>query len=169
MENGLVGDKLLSKNVKMNNRERLMEIAIEEAKLAVTQKDGTPFGAVICRKDRQIIATAHNETIKENDPTAHAELIAIRRACAKLKCTNLDDCILYVSAEPCSMCVSGAVWSGIKMIYYGASLDDYSSLYHQENRVRSSVLLNSSDFRTSFMHQLMRKEACEVLNDAVRH
>ena len=82
---------------------KFMKIAIEEAFKGLRQNDGGPFGAVIVR-NKKIIAKGHNEVIKTNDPTAHSEIVAIRKASAKLKRFDLSDCETYSSSEPCPMC-----------------------------------------------------------------
>ena len=96
-----------------------MEKAIEESKanLSNNYKKGGPFGAVIV-KDGKIISSEHNSVIESNDPTAHAEVNAIRRACEKLNTHDLSECVLYTSAEPCPMCLSAIIWSNIKIVYY---------------------------------------------------
>lgn len=145
-----------------------MDYAIEEAKLAAKLKDGPPFGAVICKTNNrnlsQIIATGHNETIKLKDPTAHAEIIAIRKACKIMKRPNLEDCVLYASAEPCPMCIAASVASGIKMIYFGAKLDDYPKILEKESRVAALEKIRDPEFRSTYMVQLMRHEACQVFS-----
>ena len=84
---------------------------------------GGPFGAVIL-KDNEMIASSHNTVIKTNDPTAHAEVNAIRIASKKLNRFDLSDCILLTSSEPCPMCLSAIMWAGIKKVYYGCDIHD---------------------------------------------
>ena len=98
--------------------EDYMRIALEEAKIAYAQGE-VPIGAVVVRGD-EVIASAHNTTMNGHDPTGHAELNAIRKACAKLSTARLPDCSLYVTVEPCSMCSGGIVLSRIKRLYIGA-------------------------------------------------
>lgn len=96
---------------------KFMEIAIQEAQKGIESNDGGPFGAVIV-KDNQIVATAHNEVVSSNDPTAHAEICAIRRASKKLGSFSLKGCILYCTGEPCPMCFSAIHWARIDKVYY---------------------------------------------------
>jgi guanine deaminase len=96
--------------------EEFMRKAIELSKESV-QNGGGPFGAVIV-KDGKIIATGTNCVTKSNDPTAHAEINAIREACKKLKTFQLDECEIYTSCEPCPMCLSAIYWAHIQKIYY---------------------------------------------------
>jgi guanine deaminase len=101
----------------------LMKKAIEEAKSGFNRDDGGPFGAIIA-KDGVLIAKAHNEVLKTNDPTAHAEILAIRKACAHLKTYDLSDCEIYSTSEPCPMCFSAIHWSRLKKLYFGTTRDD---------------------------------------------
>ena len=101
----------------------LMKMAIEEARSGFNRDDGGPFGAIIV-KDGVLIAKAHNEVLKTNDPTAHAEILAIRKACAHLKNYDLSDCEIYSTSEPCPMCFSAIHWSRLKKLYFGTTRDD---------------------------------------------
>ncbi|KAI6175935.1 putative guanine deaminase [Aphelenchoides bicaudatus] len=107
--------------------ENFMNAAIKEACLGVGSNDGGPFGAVVVR-DGEILASGHNLVISTNDPTAHAEVSAIRNACKKLNNFNLEGCILYTSCYPCPMCMGAVLWSGIKEVYYAATSEDAESV-----------------------------------------
>jgi tRNA(adenine34) deaminase len=96
-----------------------MEIALEQAKLAFGQ-DEVPVGAVIV-ENGQIIASAHNQNLTFNDPTAHAEIVALRQASQIKKAPRLDGCDLYVTLEPCAMCASAIALARIRRVYYAAS------------------------------------------------
>jgi tRNA(adenine34) deaminase len=101
------------------NDEFFMRQALAEAKKA-SAKDEVPVGAVLVSKNR-VLSRAHNLPIAKNDPTAHAEIIAIRRACSKRKNYRLPGCDLYVTLEPCAMCLGAAVQARIRRLIYGAS------------------------------------------------
>ena len=90
-------------------------------------KGGGPFGAVIVRGD-EVVSTGANSVTLLNDPTAHAEVLAIRAACAKLKNFKLDDCIVYSSCEPCPMCLSALYWAGVKKIFFGNTKEDAAAI-----------------------------------------
>lgn len=105
------------------NKQQLMEVAIEEALKGVRSDAGGPFGAVLARNG-EIIASAHNEVLRLNDPTAHAEIQVIRKASMLLERFDLSDCELYTSCECCPMCLSAAIWAKIPVIYYGATRKD---------------------------------------------
>lgn len=100
-----------------------MQIAHDEAIMAMSENDGGPFGAVIV-KDNKIIATAHNRVLKTKDPTAHAEINAIRAASREIDSFDLSDCILYTTCEPCPMCLGAIFWARIKTVYFGATKHD---------------------------------------------
>ena len=86
-------------------------------------KGGGPYGAVIV-KDGEVIATGCNSVTIDNDPTAHAEVNAIRTACSRVGNFNLDGCVIYSSCEPCPMCLSALYWAGVSRIYYGNTAAD---------------------------------------------
>lgn len=99
--------------------ERAIELAVEN----VTSGHGGPFGAVIVR-DGEIVATGANSVTATNDPTAHAEIVAIRRACAELEVFQLNGCQIYSSCEPCPMCLAAIYWSRCEAIFYGCTAVD---------------------------------------------
>jgi len=106
---------------------QFMKLAIEEARKGFNRNDGGPFGAVIV-KDGEVIASAHNEVLGINDPTAHAEILAIRKACALLKSHDLSDCEIYSTSEPCPMCFSAIHWSRLKKLHLGTTRDDVAAI-----------------------------------------
>ena len=95
-----------------------MEKAKQNADNGIKNKEGGPFGAIITDKEGNIISNGNNKVIKNNDPTAHAEVVAIREACKKLNTYDLSNYILYTSCEPCPMCLSAIIWANIKEVYY---------------------------------------------------
>lgn len=105
---------------------RFMDMA---AKLSLDNIDngGGPFGAVVVR-DGEIIATGVNSVTNDNDPTAHAEVNAIRHACDKLKTFRLSGCVVYSSCEPCPMCLSALYWAGVAKIYFGNTKEDAEAI-----------------------------------------
>ena len=103
--------------------EEYMQVAIDLSEKNLETKQGGPFGACIV-KDGKIVGKGKNQVIKNNDPTAHAEIVAIRNACKNLETYDLTDCVLYTSCYPCPMCLSAIIWSNIKMVYYGNSRYD---------------------------------------------
>ena len=98
-------------------------------------KDGGPFGAVIVDKNGNIISQGNNKVLKNNDPTAHAEIVAIRNACKKLNTFDLKDYILYSSCEPCPMCLSAIIWANIKEVYYGCTKEDAGEIGFRDDMI----------------------------------
>ncbi|MEC1085105.1 nucleoside deaminase, partial [Bacillus paralicheniformis] len=108
------------------NHETFLQRAIDLAVESVKSGTGGPFGAVIV-KDGQIIAEGKNNVTTSNDPTAHAEVTAIRLACEALGDYQLNDCILYTSCEPCPMCLGAIYWARPKEVYFAAQHSDAAS------------------------------------------
>jgi guanine deaminase len=100
-----------------------MQIAYDEALKGMHNNEGGPFGAVIVHNGK-VVASAHNEVLKSNDPTAHAEINAIRKASHTLGKFDLSDCVLYTTCYPCPMCMSAIFWARIPTVYYASSMDD---------------------------------------------
>ena len=100
-----------------------MRAAIRMAQKGMDLNEGGPFGAVIVREN-EIIAKAYNRVIKTNDPTAHAEILAIRKASKKLGRFDLSDCEIFSTCEPCPMCLGAIIWAKIKILYYGCTKED---------------------------------------------
>ncbi|MCM1152290.1 MAG: nucleoside deaminase [Muribaculum sp.] len=101
---------------------------------------GGPFGAVIV-KDGQVLATGVNRVTASCDPTAHAEVSAIRAACAKIKDFRLSDCIIYSSCEPCPMCLSSIYWAGIKKVYFGNTKEDAAAINFSDKFIYDELAL----------------------------
>ena len=103
-----------------------MRLAIELATENVVSRRGGPFGAVIVRGDA-VVATGVNQVTATNDPTAHAEIVAIRQACRDLGSFELAGCTIYSSCEPCPMCLSAILWSRCSALYFGSTAGDAAS------------------------------------------
>ena len=112
---------------------KYMQIATECAKYGSKKKKGGPFGAVIIDKSGNIVAKGNNMVLKNNDPTAHAEIVVIREACKKLNTYDLSNYILYTSCEPCPMCLSAIIWANIKEIYYACTREDAGKVGFRDN------------------------------------
>ena len=116
---------------------RFMKMACDLACENV-ERGGGPFGAVIVRNG-EVIAAAGNSVIIDNDPTAHAEVNAIRRACASTGSFKLDGCIVYSSCEPCPMCLSALYWAGVSRIYYGNTAADADRINFGDNFIYKEI------------------------------
>ena len=118
---------------------------------------GGPFGAVIV-KDGEIIAEGVNRVTANNDPTAHAEVTAIRAACAKLQNFQLEGCAVYTSCEPCPMCLSAIYWAGISKIYYGNTKKDADDINFGDDFIYEEIAKPYAARRIPMM-QFLRDEA----------
>lgn len=121
---------------------------------------GGPFGAVIV-KDGKIIAEASNSVTNDNDPTAHAEVNAIRIASKKLNRFDLSDCEIYTSCEPCPMCLGAIYWAGIKTVYYGNDKQDAAKINFDDRFIYEEIERPISERKVKFQ-QLLSKEAIEA-------
>jgi guanine deaminase len=118
---------------------------------------GGPFGAVIVR-DGEIVGRGWNQVTSTNDPTAHAEMVAVREACRALKTFKLDDCELYTSCEPCPMCLSAIYWSRLKNAFYGNTRKDAADIGFDDEFLYSQIALPITE-RTLVLKQCCREEA----------
>lgn len=100
---------------------------------------GGPFGAVIIDKTGQIIGEGHNEVTVNNDPTAHAEVVAIRRACAKINNFSLEGCTIYTSCEPCPMCLAACYWARLNKIYYANTREDAANIGFDDEHIYEEI------------------------------
>src|SRR5579872_4641212 len=118
---------------------------------------GGPFGAVVVRKGK-IVGKGWNQVTSGNDPTAHAEIVAIRDACLRLKTFQLDDCELYTSCEPCPMCLSAMYWARLKKVYYANTRKDAADIDFDDDFIYTEVSRPIAK-RKLPMKQIMRGEA----------
>lgn len=123
---------------------KYMSFADELAKQNLVTNQGGPFGTVIV-KDRLIVGVGNNRVVGNNDPTAHAEVMAIRDACKNLNTYDLSGCELYTSCYPCPMCMSAIIWSNIKTVYYGNTKKDAADIGFRDDMIYEyfSQLLNN--------------------------
>lgn len=142
---------------KNNADEKFMKIAISLSEKNVTEGLGGPFGAVVV-KDGKIIAKSGNKVATTNDPTAHAEVSAIRLACKKLKTFDLSGCVVYTSCEPCPMCLSAIYWARIETIYYANTKVDAANIGFDDKFIYEEIEKPMAK-RTLPIHQIMRTEA----------
>ena len=140
-----------------------MQRAIELARQNITKLHGGPFGAVIV-KDGKIIGEGSNEVVKNNDPTAHAEIVAIRRATQYLNSFQLEDCEIYCSCEPCPMCLGAIYWARPSKIYYAASREDASDANFDDSLIYKEVNMPLQD-RIIPIEQILPEKAKEVFEE----
>jgi tRNA(Arg) A34 adenosine deaminase TadA len=143
----------------LSSKEKFMRRAVELSFLSI-KNGGGPFGAVIV-KDGEIVAEGSNEVTKTNDPTAHAEMVTIRRACKNLNTYDLQGCEIYTSCEPCPMCLSGIMWARIEKIYYANSRKDAAKIGFDDAYFYDQVSASIKE-RDIQSIRILEKEAHEV-------
>ena len=104
--------------------------------------EGGPFGAVIVKEDK-IVGRGKNKVLKENDPTSHAEVNAIKDACKNLNTHDLSNCILYTTCYPCPMCLGAIIWSNIKEVYYGNTTSDADAIGFRDDKIYEFIKGNN--------------------------
>jgi tRNA(Arg) A34 adenosine deaminase TadA len=143
--------------------EEFMRRAIANSRMAgVEYKTGGAFGAVIVDREGRVIADGMNHVVAQNDPTWHAEMHAIRQACALLKKPKLDGCILYTSSEPCPMCLATVYWAGLDGLFYGARVADSKKYGNFDDVFIYGEFAKPMEDRTISEQQILRSEAVEV-------
>ena len=140
----------------MDSKKKFMIKAIELSKKSIDEGGG-PFGCVIV-KNKKIIAKGYNQVTKNNDPTAHAEIVTIREACIKLKTFDLSGLELFTSCEPCPMCLSAIYWSHLDRIYYGNTRLDAAKIGFDDDFIYNELSINL-DKRKIPIKQINQNEA----------
>lgn len=133
-----------------------MQHAIKIAKKGMNSGAGGPFGAVVV-KNNKIVGEGYNNVISTNDPTAHAEIIAIREACKNLDSFELNDCIIYTSCEPCPMCLGAIYWARPEKVYYACTVDDAAKI-NFDDRFIFDEIDKSADERQIPFENILRNE-----------
>jgi guanine deaminase len=146
-----------------NQHEVFLRQAIGLAVDNVRQALGGPFGALVV-KDGEVISTGRNQVTVANDPTAHAEVIAIRQACRKLASFQLDDCEIYTSCEPCPMCLGAIYWARIKAFYYAAGKDEAARGQFDDSFIYAE-LNKPTDGRTIPGYQMLAAEGSRPFDE----
>jgi tRNA(Arg) A34 adenosine deaminase TadA len=146
----------------INNKEKFMLEAIRKAQENIETGKGGPFGAVVVR-DGEIIASVGNRVTSTNDPTAHAEVVAIREACIVLDTFDLSGCEIFASCEPCPMCLGAIMWARIDKLYYAADRKDASRAGFDDELFYTELAL-PVEKRLLTPTQLLQEKANEVFN-----
>jgi tRNA(Arg) A34 adenosine deaminase TadA len=144
----------------MDRHHEFMRRAIELAREGVQGNAGGPFGCVVV-KDGSIIGEGSNRVTSSNDPTAHAEIIAVREACRSLKSFQLDGCSIYTSCEPCPMCLGAIYWARPAHVFYACTRADAAAIGFDDDHIYQE-LEKANDEREMALTPLMRDEALEV-------
>jgi guanine deaminase len=145
--------------------DRFMKLAVDEAEKGIRKGEGGPFGAVIVRQGK-VVAVGHNRVLKTKDPTAHAEIVAIRKASAKLKRFDLHDCTLYTTCEPCPMCFSAIHWARIRKVVYGCTRKDAAKIGFDDQHFYDIIQRRAKD-EIARQH-IDRKECMKAFSDWLR-
>ncbi len=144
-------------------KKKFMMRAIELAHSNIKNLDGGPFGAVIV-KDGKIIGEGSNRVLANDDPTAHAEIVAIRAACKKLNSFQLEGCEIYSSCEPCPMCLGAIYWARPSKLYFAAGRDEAAKANFDDSIIYKEVCLPIHE-RKIPSKQFMKEESLEVFNE----
>ena len=141
-----------------------MKIAKELSKEAIDKNIGGPFGACVV-KNGEIIGKGYNHVLENNDPTAHAEVMAIRDACKNMGSYDLSECELYTSCYPCPMCLSAIIWSNIKKVYYGNTKEDAENIGFRDKFIYDFISNNMEDKSILDLECLDREETLKVFEE----
>lgn len=141
----------------------IMKEAIVVAKSNSNMGVGGPFGAAVV-KDGQIICVVSNTVLRDNDPTAHAEINAIREACRILGTHDLSGCELYTTCEPCPMCLSAIIWANIKTVYYGCTAQDAENVGFRDDFIYNFIENGCKDRDVLMLEPQGRLECIDLFN-----
>lgn len=144
-------------------KSKFMREAIRLSARQMRAGKGGPFGAVVVRKG-EIVGRGFNAVTSANDPTAHAEVMAIREACRKLKTFKLDDCELYTSCEPCPMCLAAIYWARLRRVFYGNTRKDAAKIGFDDDAIYRELAMPLPK-RSLPMKQLLRDEAASAFTE----
>lgn len=145
---------------------KYMQMADELSKQNLLTNAGGPFGAVVVKND-VVVGVGNNQVLKNNDPTAHAEVMAIRNACKNLNTYDLTDCELYTSCYPCPMCLSAIIWANIKTVYYGNTKEDAADIGFRDDMIYKFIQNMDDENSTSNILKcipLDRQQTIETFN-----
>jgi guanine deaminase len=142
---------------------QFMQRAIELARSGMQSGKGGPFGCVIV-KDGEIIGEGSNGVTSTNDPTAHAEVVAIRQACTNLNSFQLEGCDIYTSCEPCPMCLGAIYWARPAKVYYACTHDDAAAIEFDDKFIYEELALKPAERHIPF-EQILRDKALEVFQE----
>ncbi|MEO5967729.1 MAG: nucleoside deaminase [Ferruginibacter sp.] len=147
----------------MTREENFMQQAIDLSLQGINNNDGGPFGCVIV-KDDKIIGRGNNKVTSSNDPTAHAEIVAIRDACANLSEFQLEDCEIYTSCEPCPMCLGAIYWARPKVVYYANTREDAAEIGFDDSMIYNEMNTPIENRKIPIL-PLKRNDALKVFNE----
>jgi tRNA(Arg) A34 adenosine deaminase TadA len=141
-----------------------MKEAKELAEENLTTNAGGPFGACVV-KDGEIIGRGSNKVVSESDPTAHAEIMAIRDACKNIGTYDLSDCELYTSCYPCPMCLSAIIWANIKKVYYGNTKEDVANIGFRDDFIYEYIKNGNNNADVLSLESMDREETIKAFEE----
>jgi len=147
----------------MTREQQFILEAIELSRKGMMNNDGGPFGCIVVRGE-EIVGRGNNRVTSTNDPTAHAEVVAIRDACKNLQTFQLDDCEIYTSCEPCPMCMGAIYWARPKKVYYANTRVDAANIGFDDSLIYDELVL-PIDKRKIAIECIGRDEAIKVFED----
>lgn len=147
----------------MTREERFMQEAIDLSLNGINQNEGGPFGCVIVKGDK-IVGRGNNKVTSSNDPTAHAEIVAIRDACKTLETFQLDDCEVYTSCEPCPMCLGAIYWARPKVIYFANTREDAAAIGFDDSMIYEEMNIDIEKRRIPII-KLGRENALKIFTE----
>lgn len=143
-------------------KRKYMKMAIEEARFGIRHKHGGPFGCVIV-KDGEVVGYGHNCVLRDNDPTCHGEMMAIRDACCNLGTYDLTGCELFTTGEPCQMCLCAIMWANIEKVYYGCTIKDNGRIGFRDDKFDD--LLGGREKLTGFLEPYGRRMCLNLFEE----
>ena len=143
---------------------KYMKLAKELSDKNLKTNAGGPFGACIV-KDGKILGKGSNNVLSNNDPTAHAEIVAIREACQNLNSYDLSGCELYSTCYPCPMCLSATIWANIKKIYYGNTKEDAAKIGFRDDMIYDFIKNSSNDSDFLDLERIDKEETIKTFNE----
>lgn len=138
--------------------EELMQLGVDRARKTMNENIGGPFGAVVTRGD-EIISVASNTVLRDNDPTCHAEMNAIRQACKVLGTYDLSDCEIFASGSPCPMCQAAIIWANIKKVYVSGTVEDAAEIGFRDDFIYKFIEGGCADKSVLDIEQLDSRPA----------
>ena len=141
----------------------MMNLGIEEARRTMNENIGGPFGAVITDSNNNVIAVASNTVLGSHDPSAHAEVNAIRKAGQVLGTHDLSGCTIYATGYPCPMCLSAIIWANIKDVYYGTDLSDAEKIGFRDDFIYEYLKGNNKEILS--IKQMDHDKCLELFNE----
>lgn len=137
-------------------------MAIAEAREGISKGHGGPFGSVIV-KNGEVVGRGHNRVIKNNDPTCHGEMQAIRDACYNLETYDLSGCTIYTTGEPCHMCLCALMWANVDKVYYGCTIADNGRIGFRDDKFDG--IFGGRDKLGDFLEECDREECLQLFDD----